>query len=215
MAKKQETQAEQIVQAEQVQQAVERPQNLQSALRLIQAYLRAPKDKFNSFGNYAYRSAEGILEAVKPLLNQYECILTISDTIEERGSRFYVVATATIRLGEEQMSVSAYAREDETKPKMDGAQITGAASSYARKYALNGLFLIDDSKDPDIDEYSKQQQGGSGDINGYKKRIADASSAAEIQGIWDEVKSVENMLGKEAVKELYQVANKRYKEIGG
>lgn len=117
-------------------------------LSQIQKSLKAPKNQFNSFGKYNYRNCEDILEALKPLLD--ECTLTISDEIVMIGNRFYVKATATLKdVSEGEFSVSAYAREDETKKGMDLAQVTGSASSYARKYALNGLFLIDDTKDSD------------------------------------------------------------------
>ena len=116
----------------------------------IQKKLNAPKGRLNTFGGYKYRSCEDILDAVKPLLYEHECMLTITDTIELIGERFYVKAIATIRSvnGDYQMTC-AYAREEETKKGMDAAQITGSCSSYARKYALNGLFLIDDVQDPD------------------------------------------------------------------
>jgi hypothetical protein len=116
----------------------------------IQSELKAPKNQRNSFGNYNYRSCEDVLEALKPLLAKHECLLNISDTIEYIGERFYVKATATITNAKGlQMSSTAYAREEETKKGMDGSQLTGSSSSYARKYALNGLFLIDDTKDAD------------------------------------------------------------------
>ena len=123
----------------------------------IQKELKANKSQYNSFGKYKYRSAEDILEAVKPLLNKEGCILTLSDELvvlgEGEKQRYYVKATASLRTPEETFTVSAYAREDETKKGMDGSQITGTASSYARKYALNGLFCIDDAKDADTDEH--------------------------------------------------------------
>lgn len=115
----------------------------------IQAELKAPKGQYNSFGGYKYRSCEDILEAVKPLLRTFGLYITISDTIEEVGGRIYVKATATISDGENQISTTAYAREAETKKGMDESQVTGTASSYARKYALNGLLAIDDTKDAD------------------------------------------------------------------
>jgi len=116
-------------------------------LAKIQSSLICPKDQYNSFGKYNYRSCEQILEAVKPLLDG--AILTISDEMVEVGGRIYVKATATFIDGDFRMSTTAYAREEETKKGMDAAQITGACSSYARKYCLNGLFLIDDTKDAD------------------------------------------------------------------
>ena len=125
----------------------------------IQSELKAPKSNFNSFGKYRYRSAEDILTGVKPLLQKYSCTMTVSDEIVFIGNRFYIKATVTIADEEGNTeSVSAYAREDESKKGMDGSQITGTASSYARKYALNGMFLIDDTKDADTDEFHNQTQ---------------------------------------------------------
>ena len=130
---------------------------MSNAIISIQNELKAPKGQFNSFGRYKYRSCEDILEAVKPLLHKYSCSLNISDEVVMVGDRFYVRATAILSkdTGEVISSSVAYAREDESKKGMDGAQVTGAASSYARKYALNGLFCIDDTKDADTDEYTK------------------------------------------------------------
>lgn len=139
----------------------------------IQQELKAPKNQRNSFGNYNYRSCEDILEAVKPLLVKYECILTLSDELVQVGDRYYVKATARLRdikgdseikqdvngiitTFSEDIVNTAYARESETKKGMDDSQITGTASSYARKYALNGLFCIDDTKDADTNEYQNQ-----------------------------------------------------------
>ena len=115
----------------------------------VQAALKAPKGQFNKFGGYKYRSCEDILEAVKPLLLEQGLQLTIIDEPVEVGGRIYIKATATVTDGSETATVSGYAREAETKKGMDESQITGTASSYARKYALNGLFLIDDTKDAD------------------------------------------------------------------
>lgn len=119
-------------------------------LQIIQTKLKAPKSQYNKFGQYNYRSCEDIVEAAKPLLAENECTLTISDDIVLIGTRVYVKATATITNSQgEKEQCSAFAREEETKKGMDTAQITGSTSSYARKYALNGLFCIDDTKDPD------------------------------------------------------------------
>lgn len=121
----------------------------------IQSHLNAPKNQYNSFGKYKYRSCEDILEGVKPLLKGL--FLSISDEIVLIGDRYYVKATATITDGENSHSASAMAREEENKKGMDAAQVTGATSSYARKYCLNGLFGIDDAKDADTDEHKQQQ----------------------------------------------------------
>lgn len=123
----------------------------------IQVELKAPKNLYNSFGRYKYRNAESILEAAKPLCAKHGCALTVSDEVILIGSRYYIKATATVQDKDgNAASATALAREDETKKGMDGAQITGTASSYARKYALNGLFCIDDTKDPDTNEYHNQ-----------------------------------------------------------
>lgn len=124
----------------------------------IQSELKAPKSQFNKFGGYKYRKAEDILEAVKPLLNKQKCTLTITDDIVMVGNRIYVKATATIKNEKgECETTTGWAREEETKKGMDGSQITGASSSYARKYALNGLFAIDDNADSDTTNDGQQQ----------------------------------------------------------
>lgn len=115
----------------------------------IQAAVKAPKNQFNSFGKYKYRSAEDIVEAVKLVVNPLGFFLILEDSIEEVGGRIYVKSTATLSDGELEYVATGWAREEESKKGMDGSQITGAASSYARKYALNGLFAIDDTKDSD------------------------------------------------------------------
>ena len=150
--------------------------NIYEKLAAVQQELKAPKDKKNTFAGYSYRSAEGILEAVKPVLKKYGVTLLLSDEIEQIGDRTYVKATAWFIDPEEKenlkATVTAYAREAEDKKGLDQSQITGTASSYARKYALNGLLLIDDTKDPDTDEYARQTS---------EKQFADpdAKSSAE------------------------------------
>lgn len=131
--------------------------SIYETLSNIQVELKAPKNLYNSFGKYKYRNAESILEAAKPLCAKHGCTLTVSDEVILIGSRYYIKATATVQDKDgNAASTTALAREDETKKGMDGAQITGTASSYARKYALNGLFCIDDTKDPDTNEYHNQ-----------------------------------------------------------
>lgn len=128
--------------------------SIHKALRLVQAELKAPKSQHNSFGNYDYRNAEDILEAAKPICLKHGLTPTIDDDIVLIGERYYVKATAIVTNDEgESITASALAREAEDKKGMDSAQVTGATSSYARKYALNGLFAIDDSKDADTDEH--------------------------------------------------------------
>ena len=137
--------------------------NVYEKLANVQSALKAPKGQYNAFGKYKYRSCEDIVESVKPLLKQNGLLLTLTDEIVNIGERFYVKATATIIDTAEgkTITVSAFAREEETKKGMDGSQVTGASSSYARKYALNGIFAIDDTKDSDStntgDEPPKEQ----------------------------------------------------------
>lgn len=130
---------------------------LQEALIAIQAEVKVLKSQKNNFGNYTYRSVEQILAEVKPLLSKYQCIITLNDSIVNVGDRFYIQATATIAKGEAQISTNAFAREALDKKGMDSAQLTGSCSSYARKYALCGLLLLDDNKDIDsLDNQNSQ-----------------------------------------------------------
>lgn len=123
----------------------------------IQSELKAPKNQFNKFGNYSYRSCEDILEALKPILKKHECTLIITDEIKEVGGIVFVEATASIKKGDQGRTVTAQAGINPDRKGMDIAQSFGASSSYARKYALNGLFLIDDTKDPDhTNDHGKQ-----------------------------------------------------------
>jgi hypothetical protein len=159
-------------------------------LQLIQSALKAPKGQKNSFGNYKYRSCEDILEAVKPLLSEHNCDLVISDCIELVGNRYYVKATATISKDGELMSTTAFAREPENKKGMDESQITGAASSYARKYALNGLFCIDDTKDADTMKPPEKATASAPDATGLTpkrselvKKLTQLAEKKDMQGI--------------------------------
>lgn len=136
-------------------------QTLIQKLLSVQEKLKAPKSQNNNFGKYKYRSCEDILEAVKPLNVEAGLLLTISDEIELVDGRHYVKATCRVTDGTDEIVVTASAREAGNKKGMDDAQVTGATSSYARKYALNGLYLIDDTKDADTDEYARQQKRGS------------------------------------------------------
>ena len=134
--------------------------NIYGKLAAIQKELKAPKSQYNSFAKYNYRSCEDILEAVKPLCIKNNATLILNDTVREISGRFYVVATATLADQESDgvVEADAYAREPQDKKGMDDSQITGMASSYARKYALIGLFCIDDTKDADTDEVKRQDQ---------------------------------------------------------
>lgn len=133
--------------------------NVFEKLREVQTKLKVGKNKVNSFGNYNYRSCEDILEAVKPILKDVNATITIDDSIVQVGDRYYVRSCAYFRDCEDQnnfIAADAYARETEDRRGMDPAQVTGATSSYARKYALGGLLLLDDAKDPDTDENKKE-----------------------------------------------------------
>ena len=179
-------------------------------LVIIQNELIAPKNQRNSFGNYNYRSCEDILVGLKPHLIKHNCFLTVNDEVELIGDRYYIKATATIYNSEgANVSVSAMAREPLTKKGMDEAQLTGATSSYARKYALNGLFAIDDTKDADSrkpedncsmqaaqEELMRQES-----ITEYKKNIGQVMSACTKAGVNNiELKnSVKKHLGVEKV----------------
>jgi hypothetical protein len=144
-------------------------------LQSIQTELVAPKNLINKFGGYNYRSAESILEALKPHLAKHDAILTISDEIIEVGGRVYVKATVTFSTEGESLSTSAYAREPESKKGSDESQITGAASSYARKYALNGLFCIDDTKDADAtNDHGKAEPSKQSQSDGLVAKIIDS-----------------------------------------
>ena len=125
--------------------------NIYEKLTEVQNELKAPKSKYNSFGKYNYRSCEDILEAVKPILKAKRLAMTVKDDVFNIGDRFYIMATVTVFdcESEEKVTTTAYAREDADKKGMDGSQMTGSSSSYARKYALNGMFAIDDTKDAD------------------------------------------------------------------
>jgi len=173
----------------------------------IQSELKAPKNLFNKFGGYYYRSAEDILEALKPLLLKYDCLLTLKDEIILIGNRFYVRATASLRNSEGSIvEVTAYAREEESKKGMDSSQITGAASSYARKYALNGLFLIDDQKDADATHTHGKEEANS--INEELKikekimmeEISAAKNLEDLRLIWAGLSEEGRSFYKEAIK---------------
>lgn len=171
---------------------------LQEKLIAIQRDLKAPKSQFNAFGKYRYRSCEDILEAVKPLLFREGVVLTIADDLLAENGRFYVKASATLAYQDERICSSAFAREDEAKKGMDGSQITGAASSYARKYALNGLFCIDDTKDADATNVGEQQpvqeQQPSQDkfYTQAMNELSLATTVDELKNVWSRYKSLQN-----------------------
>ena len=149
--------------------------NIYEKLMNIQKELKAPKGQYNSFGKYKYRSCEDILESVKPLLEKYKVTIILTDKLEQIGERYYIRAMAILFDTESDNSIenTAYAREEETKKGMDGSQITGTSSSYARKYALNGLLLIDDTKDADTDEFTKENNKGKTKEEPKEKKITE------------------------------------------
>ena len=165
----------------------------------VQSQLKAPKNQRNNFGGYNYRNCEDILEAVKPLLKAEGLYLTITDDIVVLGDRFYVKATATLTDGERSLSNQAFAREEATKKGMDGSQVTGAASSYARKYALNGLLAIDDTKDADALNNGKDSNNGKAKAadNGKAEAIEEVRNAADIPSLNAVYKRHEKVLGKD------------------
>lgn len=157
--------------------------NVYEKLMNIQAELKAPKNQYNAFGKYHYRSCEDILESLKPVLAKHQAAVTISDEIVLIGDRYYVKATAAlidIEKGDK-VEVSAYAREDEQKKGMDVSQLTGSTSSYARKYALNGLFAIDDTKDSDATNKHDTEQVSRPKVDEDKQAIVDNSLATDRQ----------------------------------
>ena len=173
-------------------------------LRLLQAELKAPKSQYNSFGKYKYRNAEDILEALKPLAVKHGLTFTINDTLEAIGDRFYVRAEVTCTNDDsESCSVTAYAREEESKKGMDGSQVTGASSSYARKYALNGMLLIDDTKDADSMDNSQSAP----------KAKATAQPQAEDTPKDIMSMSIEYIKGQRDKKSAYQAIMAKYGEV--
>lgn len=169
----------------------------------IQRDLKAPKGQYNNFGKYSYRNAEDIMEALKPLLVENNAITYVEDdTIEYIGQRYYLVATISfvdVETGEK-ITVKARAREEENKKGMDGSQITGAASSYARKYALSGLFLIDDNKDADSDEYHKQNNQQKTKQQGQQQQ---GNQQAQEQ---NQVRFIDNIQYQEIIKNIEEFA---------
>lgn len=183
--------------------------NIYKRLADVQNELKAPKNQHNSFGKYNYRSCEDILVAAKPLCIEKGLLLTISDRVEIKENRYYIVATATVIdiETEKTYSVEAYAREEESKKGMDGAQVTGASSSYARKYALNGLFCIDDTKDADTDEHKNQQNDNKNNNNDTQNLIP---SILKIVG--DDMERMEKIEAK-TKKSLIECSEKQLKWI--
>lgn len=189
-----------------------------NVLTTIQSELKAPKGQYNSFAKYYYRSCEDILEAVKPLLVKHEATLTVSDEVVSIGDRFYVKATATLFSAKDgSFTVSAYAREPDSKKGSDESQITGAASSYARKYALNGLFLIDDAKDADTDEHraessrpSQKPQATSGGTKPTKEHVSEMAKWNDGTFSKDELAAIKNNLQSPGWLKVFEDTKKEY-----
>lgn len=163
----------------------------------VQSQLKAPKNQWNDFGSYYFRSCEDILEAVKPLLRAEGLLLTITDDIVVLGDRFYVKATATLTDGEQSLPCQAFAREEASKKGMDGSQVTGTASSYARKYALNGLLAIDDTKDDDTLNNGKNTDTTKDADKGKAKAIKEAKNAPDLAALSAIYKKYEKRFGKD------------------
>ena len=191
-------------------------------LMRIQTEIKAPKNLYNSFGKYKYRNAEGICEAVKPYLQKEKCNLTLNDEIIEVGGRVYVKATATLTDCEtsECIEAKAFARESFEKKGMDDSQITGTASSYTRKYALNGLLLLDDTKDADTDEYKKQTEGKTEEAEDMKKteeignmKISDVKVKVLHKRCTDEGVDEAKVLSLYKVSDFSELTEKKFHNI--
>ena len=184
--------------------------NVYEKLIAIQSELKAPKSQYNNFGKYAYRNCEDILESLKPLLKEHKSTIYISDEIVTVLERFYVKATVTFIDAEtgEKIINTAYAREEETKKGMDGSQVTGASSSYARKYALNGMFAIDDTKDSDFTNTTVKGDNSALSEAQIKRLLAIAS---KVNISADDVKVV--VAKKFGVQDLRKMNKQQYDEI--
>lgn len=224
---------------------VEKKLSFHEKLVDVQSNIKVPKGRLNKFSNFYYRSAEDILEGVKPLLQKHGLTLRISDEIvmvgnseaklgintkelkgklyDEAfiygGARFYVKSVATLTDGTDTVEVEAFAREEETKKGMDGSQITGASSSYARKYALNGLFLIDDTQDADTmdnkTEVKKEQEVKSDFIlaNKLKRKISEAVMLDDVENLRQEVADAKVKLSEKHFMEIVEMARKKKEEL--
>ena len=184
--------------------------NVYEKLIAIQSELKAPKSQYNNFGKYAYRNCEDILESLKPLLKEHKSTIYISDEIVTVLDRFYVKATVTFIDAEtgEKIINTAYAREEEDKKGMDGSQVTGSSSSYARKYALNGMFAIDDTKDSDFTNTTTKGDN-SGLSEAQIKRLLAIASKVNISA--DDVKKV--VAKTFGVQDLRKMNKQQYDEI--
>lgn len=184
-------------------------------LSKIQMEMKAPKNLYNSFGNYKYRNAEGILEAFKPFEEKYGVALILRDDIDLIGDRTYVRATVTLYDLDDGTAIfsSASAREQDSKKGMDEAQVTGAVSSYARKYALNGLFLLDDTKDPDTDEARKESDARSERDKVASQKINRTKAAALMKAIADKGVPIQTIFDQYKVEKLEELTEEQFLSI--
>lgn len=182
-------------------------------LNMVQSKMKAPKNLFNSFGKYKYRNAESILEAFKPYGKELGLVLMLNDSVEQIGDRVYIKATATLIDIEDnsRTEVSAYAREPMSKKGLDDSQLSGATSSYARKYCLNGLFLLDDTKDADTDEYRNQAE------NQYKAQKPQKVTDIQVQSLINVVSKkgldIDDLLAKVGLDGTDELTAETYNEI--
>lgn len=183
-------------------------------LNMVQSKMKAPKNLFNSFGKYKYRNAESILEAFKPYGKELGLVLMLNDSVEQIGDRVYIKATATLIDIEDntRTEVSAYAREPMSKKGMDDSQVSGATSSYARKYCLNGLFLLDDTKDADTDEYRNQAE------NQYKaqskpNKLTDVQVQSLINVVTKKGLDLDDLIAKVGLDDVSELTAESYNEI--
>lgn len=172
------------------------------ALSKIQLALKAPKSERNTFGKYNYRSCEGILEAVKPCLKDENCAITITDNIFQAGERIYIKATATLHHKDQSISAEGFAREPLNRKGMDDSQITGATSSYARKYALCGLLAIDDNRDPDATNTHSEEETGI-NMEETTRLLKEAVSLENLQAIFAHAWQAANKDQRNTLKEIY------------
>lgn len=178
----------------------------------IQTTLNAPKSQYNKFGKYPYRNCEDILEALKPLLKKHGLAQFISDEIVEVAGRIYVKATVRVTDGANTEKNTAYAREEENKKGMDAAQLTGATSSYARKYALNGMWDIDDNKDPDSNENHQQRNNQSGQQN--QPALINEKQALDLQAMFESKGyTLQTMLSHWKLNSLSEIQSQNYQSF--
>lgn len=191
---------------------------LQDRLRAVQVALKAPKNQYNAFGKYKYRSFENILEALKPLLAEQELTLTFSDKLVNAGDRYYFQTTATLKYKEEWMECTSLAREDESRAGMSESQVSGATLSYVHKYCAGNLFLCDGSEsDPDSEEFQKHKANGKGEaktsaieLDAYLREISELKTGTAVNAWW---RANGNEIPADIKKQVYDACVARGKEL--